>query len=151
MLYSQLLYDEASRFLAEGGVSADEYVSLHLRRGDFVWAHAKTQSSEADVVTMLTELAKHHDVTTIFVSSDASKDELMSLRAACSPLTVLFYKSYEHKVRAAIQSIHHTRGAITGHSAKHSQYSVASSYPGTLRPWLLQQSVVCTCRSSLYR
>ena len=43
------------------------YVSLHLRRGDFVWAHAKTQSTEEHVVDVLKRFAEVLVVSVVLV------------------------------------------------------------------------------------
>jgi hypothetical protein len=46
---------------------------------------------------VLKTLSEKHGVRKVFVSSDASQDELLALRAASVPLVLIVYKAYEMK------------------------------------------------------
>jgi hypothetical protein len=88
----QLLRDEASRYVkswsadGEGGSSAEaeppRFLAMHMRRGDFKMARAKTQSTEEEIVATIVATAREHDLHTLFLASDASAAELYSLQQA---------------------------------------------------------------------
>jgi hypothetical protein len=82
----ELLEREALRYLRTWFVEGEEptddpprFLSMHMRRGDFTFAHAKTQSTEEEIVATIAAKAAEYDLNTLFLASDASLKEIASL------------------------------------------------------------------------
>ncbi|KAF4524627.1 hypothetical protein B566_EDAN013878 [Ephemera danica] len=68
------------------------YMCVHLRRRDFLWGRAKSVPSIIGAVTQISRVVKKNKLTTIFVATDATNDEIKELKSLLVPVHVKLFK-----------------------------------------------------------
>ena len=58
----------------EGSAEGGPYLALHLRRGDFLYAHPDKVPSLDNTVKQIKELLKKHKLETVFLATDSTKE-----------------------------------------------------------------------------
>ncbi|XP_049952870.1 GDP-fucose protein O-fucosyltransferase 2 [Schistocerca serialis cubense] len=69
------------------------YLCVHLRRKDFVWARAKDVPSIKGAAQQISELLKNLELDTVFIATDAPKEEFKELKSFLRGYNVLRYKA----------------------------------------------------------
>ncbi|XP_068743866.1 GDP-fucose protein O-fucosyltransferase 2-like isoform X1 [Montipora capricornis] len=65
----------------EGSAEGGPYLALHLRRGDFLYAHPDKVPSLDNTVKQIKELLKKHKLDTVFLATDSTKEEVDYLKS----------------------------------------------------------------------
>ena len=73
MHFATFLKAEAERFMRE--VIQKPYLAIHLRRGDFLYAHRETVATIPQVMQQVRVVLKERGLDTLFIATDARPDD----------------------------------------------------------------------------
>ena len=58
----------------EGSANGGPYLAVHMRKGDFLYAHPDKVPSLDNTITQIKELLKKHNLNMVFLATDSTKE-----------------------------------------------------------------------------
>ena len=58
----------------EGSANGGPYLAVHMRKGDFLYAHPDKVPSLDNTITQIKELLKKHSLNMVFLATDSTKE-----------------------------------------------------------------------------
>eukprot|EP01134_Creolimax_fragrantissima_P003189 CFRG3189T1 len=90
-VFSKVLFDEAYSFMKRFDLLDGNYIAIHLRRKDFLFAKKGRIPELDDVASQTRKLMKVHETNKVFIATDTAEDELDMLNQILG-IDILNYK-----------------------------------------------------------
>ncbi|XP_029190508.1 GDP-fucose protein O-fucosyltransferase 2-like [Acropora millepora] len=65
----------------EGSANGGPYLAVHMRKGDFLYAHPDKVPSLDNTITQIKELLKKHSLNMVFLATDSTKEDVEYLKS----------------------------------------------------------------------